>query len=861
MDSTNWQEIKCIVQEALDRPPEQRLDYVADRCGANTHLSDEVIAFLDAEQSLGDFISRPAYLQFIGPISSDDICELCVGDRLGRYEVTGELGRGGMGAVYLARDEELDRRVALKILPKGRDGHPDGAKLFLREARIMSALNHPNVITIHEIGSIDSIDFIATEYVDGITLRQRIAEGRLSIRDAIEIATQVMAALAAAHAAGFIHRDIKPENIIIRADGLVKVLDFGIAKLAASPDLPASPQLSESSAVSLAAGTPKYMSPEQWRGDVLDQRSDIWSFGAVLFEMLTGEVPGDDRSVILNGWNDGSASSRINEKVRRLVGKCLEPAPEKRYSSAEDVLADLKKIDSGARPSSESVSSWTFDTRSKYAFAAVLIMVALLVAVVVYTGRIGSTAVSVSHIRSLAVMPTERLGSSGDDDYFTDGVTDALTGDLSQIAELRVISRTSVMRYKGTNTPLPQIARELNVDAVVVPTIQRSGDTVRLSVRLVQPTTGRQVWEKGYERSQAGLPALMKEITRDIAREISVKLTPDENELLSNSDPVDPGAYEEYLKGRFFLNKRNEEALKKAITHFEASIARDPDFALSYAFLSDAYFALGTEIVAALRPVDALDKGAAAAQKAVDMDPSLAEAQVSLGVIKLYTWRWAEAEASLRRAVELNPNYAAAHSWYALYSVSQGRIGEAIARMYKARDLDPVSPHIAQNVGWMLHYAGQHHEEIEQYHRALELDPNFLFARRRLAGAYRDLGQFDSAIAEGEKVLAISGRKPMSLLLLASTYARSGRREEAEKILSELRSLKDASHVSAYGMAGLYAALGEKQTAFDLLEQAYLERSYALVFLKVTRDFDESFRRDPRFTDLLRRLNLGPDLP
>jgi eukaryotic-like serine/threonine-protein kinase len=856
MNSTGWQEIKSIVQDALDMPLEQRTLFVAQRCGVDRSLSDEVIALLDTEQSLGDFISKPACIRFLDTDSSDDIYELHVGDRLGRYEIIGEIGRGGMGAVYLALDGELNRKVALKILPAGIYRHPDGAKRFRREARIISALNHPNVITIHEIGQIESIDFIATEYVEGITLRQRIVQGNVTIREVIDIAMQVMAALTAAHAAGFIHRDIKPENIIIRSDGLVKVLDFGIAKLTGSPDSPALNLPPESSGLSLSAGTPKYMSPEQLRGDKLDQRSDIWSFGAVLFEMLVGDAPKEDRVEVLARWRDPASRSLAQENLRRLINKCLEELLEDRYASAGEVLAELKYINDELTAGRDRRASRLISSEARYIVGALLILLALITGAVVYSGRLAGKDAHVSEIRNLAVMPAESVASATGEDYLADGLTDGLISDLSQIADLRVISRTSVMRYKDKHAALPVVAQELNVEAVVVSTIQRSGEVVRLSVRLVHATSGRPIWEKGYERSQTQLPALMKEITRDIAREISIKLTPGESALLSNSRPVDANAYEEYLKGRFFLNKRNEESLNQAILHFKSSIERDPDFALSYAFLSDAYFALGTEIVAALPPVEALEMGRVAAEKAVELDESLAEAQVSLGVIKLYTWQWGEAETNLRRAVELNPNYAAAHSWYALYFVSQGRVGEAIARMYKARDLDPVSPHITQNVGWMLHYAGQHQEEIEQYKRALELDPDFLFARRRLAGAYRQIGQIDAAIAECEKVIATSGRKPMSLFPLAQSYARSGRKDAAEQILQELLSMKETRHVSAYQMASLYAALGDKKSAFERLEKAYQEKSYALVFLKVTKDFDENFRRDPRFVDLLRRLNL-----
>lgn len=860
MNSSEWHQIKVIVQEVLENEPEQREHLVAQRCGTDTRLTDEVIALLKAEQTLGDFISEPAYLRFTGTELIDDGDELKPGERLGRYEVIRELGRGGMGAVYLARDDELNRRVALKILPAGLCRFPDAAERFLREARTISSLNHPNVLTIHEIGRVDSVDFIATEFVDGITLRHRIHEGPMTIREAGKVGTQVLAALVAAHAAGFIHRDIKPENIMIRDDGLVKILDFGIAKLAGVPEVPSAAELPGVTKVSLAVGTPSYMSPEQLHGDPLDQRSDIWSFGMVLCEMVTGRTAAGDRMGALTSLNNPAATPGVVENVRRLINRCLEPELDRRYLSAGEVLEDLNRIEDDLASRSTSLTPSRIPANLKYVLSAAAIIIAALAGSLLYIASFRAKG-ALPEIRNLAVMPIESLGSAADEDYFTDGLTDALISDLSHISDLRVISRTSVMRYKNKLPALPQVAKELGVEAVVTSTVQRSGELVRLSVKLVHAPTGRPLWEGGYERSQRDLPALQKEITRDIAREISIKLTPREDALLTSSRPVDPQAYEDYLKGRFFLNKRNEDAILTAISHFQASIARDAQFALSHAFLADAYFALGTEILSALPPTEALAKGEIAAARAVELDNSLAEAHTSLGVIKLYNWRWSEAETSLKRAVELNPNYAAAQSWYGLYFVSQGRVGEALARMYRARDLDPLSPHIAQNVGWMLHYAGQHQEEIEQYKRALELDPDFLFARRRLSGAYRQTGQFDAAIAEAENVIAISGRKPMSLLPLANAYASAGRKSEAGKILRELIALKNTAHVSSYALARVYADLGDKHSAFELLNKAYSEKAYAMVFLKVTKDFDEGFRRDPRFATILSRLDLEYRLP
>ncbi len=858
MTSEEWQQVKTIVQQSLDTEPDKRARFVAETCGDDPSLRNEVDTLLAANESLGDFIETPAFLQVMETLPAEEHApEFTVGQKFGHYEIIRELGRGGMGTVYLAQDNELGRKVALKVLPSGFADGSGAASRFRREARVVSALNHPNILTIHEIGHIDPIDFIATEFIDGVTLRQRIAAGPIPLAEAVDVGAQVAAALSEAHAARIIHRDIKPENIVIRRDGLVKVLDFGIAKLADTQETaPGLTALTENNG-SLAAGTPKYMSPEQLRGQPADAGSDAWSLGIVLYEMLTGHVPLDGAvNDHLNLSNSPPWNSEAAGELHRVISRCLERDAGSRYRSAVELLADLKSLQRSIRDGVATAGAVKRSRVRRYSPVAIVILLAATATALVYIPAFRGTAFAVPEIKNIAVLPLESVGTGAQtEDYFADGLTEELINDLSQIGALRVIARTSTMRYKS-GQPLPQIAKELNVEAVVQAAIQRTGGVIRLSAKLIHAPSGRQLWERSYERPERDIRSLQREMTRDIANEISIKLTPQEWERLSSSRPVDPKAYEEYLLGRFYLNKRNEPAIKTAITHFDAAIANDPDFALPHTFLSDAYFALGTEFIAALPPGEALARGEASALKAVELDDALAEAHTALAVVRLYSWRWAEAEHGFRRALDLNPNYAPAHSWYALYFASQGRVGEAIARMYRARDLDPLSPHINQNVGWMLHFARQFEEEIEQYNRALELDPNFMFARRRLASAYSAKGMNAAAIAECEGVIAIAGRSATSLGCLGRVFAHAGRTGDARRILDELLEMKKHQHVSSYVLAYLYADLGERTTAFEWLERAYDERSYAMVFFKSALDFDESFHQDPRFAKILRRLGV-----
>ena len=868
MTAEQWQQIKTIVQMVIEIEPEKRACFITENCADDKFLRGEVESLLNSYDSAGDFIQSPAFVGRMWRFETNDFsAELVAGKQIGHYEVLSELGRGGMGAVYLAEDSQLKRKVAIKILPADFAAQTDRVRRFEREALAVSSLNHQNIITIYEIGHIDSTPFIATEFIDGITLRQHLTNARLDLIDALDVSVQVAAALAAAHTAGIIHRDIKPENIMIRRDGFVKVLDFGIAKLVTQiPDGNQEIKTPNETDQYLLMGTPKYISPEQVRGLRVDARTDIWSLGIVLYEMVAGRAPyegktnGEIISLILEceppplTQHEPEASTELD----RIVGKCLESDRERRYQSVQELLADLKnlkhEIESGVVTPMREVRRKPLTTR--YALAAIALVMAALVATLAYTLAFRVSPITPApEVKALAVLPLENLGGDPAQDYFADGLTEALINNMAQIGAVRVISRASVMHYKAQQRSLPQIARELNVDAVVEVTVLRSGDRIRIAAKLTYVPTGVQLWSGSYERDLSDIIALQQEVTRDIAGEIRIKLTPQEQARLTNAHSINPQSLEAYFRGRHHLNRRNEESVRAAITYFEEAIAKDSSFALPYAFLAEAYFALGSVILSALPPSEALAKGEAAALKAVELDETLAEGHTALAVIKLYKWEWSAAERELKQALEINPNYAPAHSWYATYFAARGRLGESIARMYRAREIDPLSPHINQNLGWMLHFARQYDEEIEQYRRTLELDPNFLFARVRLAGAYIEKGMFDEAIAECEKTIALSDRYPIILSTLGHAYGLSGRKNEARQILRELLEIRKHKYINPHSVALVYVGLGEREQAFEWLERAYQDRSYSMVFLKVNTELDP-LRNDPRFVDLLRRVGL-----
>jgi serine/threonine-protein kinase len=702
---------------------------------------------------------------------------IAIGTKLGRYEIRSKVGEGGMGEVYLAQDTKLDRKIALKILPAEVAPHRDRMERFVREAKAAAALNHPNIAHIYEISEADGVDFIAMEYVEGETLQARIKRNPVELKEALAIATQIAEGLSEAHAQGIVHRDIKPGNIMITARGRVKVMDFGLAKVieaeeAFNPEAETRNLLTSPGAI---IGTMPYMSPEQVKGERLDARTDIFSFGVVLYEILTGQqlfvAPSGAATISAILTKEPPPLSQYlaqcSNELQRIVRKCLEKERERRYQTMLDVAIDLdscRKHEVARDSASQSNRTTQGDaltatsphvSMSKSLVLRRSLMVGVPLALVVAAALVyvfvlprATTTARAPEIKSLAVLPLENLSGDPAQDYFADGMTDAIISNLTQIQAFnKVISRQSIMRYKGSRKSLPEIANELNVDALIEGTVQRSGGRVRVAARLIPAAADSPSWSRDYERDESDVLKLESEVARAVADEIRIHVTADERARLASARSVNPQAQEAYLLGRYHLSKVNEQDVKEAVEYFQRAIQIAPDYAAAYAGLADAYLAQGfTE--ANMTEVESL--ALSAALKAIELDDQLAEAHIALANIKLYYLEWTTAERELKRALELNPGSVDAHIYYGLLVSSLGRHDEAIKEGQIAVQLDPLSAG-ASLLGRFLIRAKRYQEALPYLLRGVELEPRSARAYFRLGDNYVQLGRYDEAIATYQK--------------------------------------------------------------------------------------------------------------
>ncbi len=788
-----------------------------------------------------------------------------LGQTLGHYRIVEKIGAGGMGEVYRARDEHLGRDVAIKVLPAGTLAGEHARSGFRKEALALSKLNHPNIATVFDFDTQDGVDFLVMELVEGVALNDKLAAGALPEKEITRLGAQMAEGLAAAHERRVVHRDLKPANLRVTPDGRLKILDFGLAKLVRRDVDSATARTESFTETQGVAGTLPYMAPEQLRGEGVDARTDIHALGAVLYEMATGQRAFPDRQAAqltaailqLPVSSPRALNRRVSVDLERVVMKCLEKEPENRYQSAKEIAVDLRRF--GTPGSAAAVLSARRPARRQGMVLAVGIALVALVAVLVGLNVGGLRerllgGAAQGQVTSLAVLPLQNLMGDTGQDYFVEGMHEALITDLSKIAALKVISRTSVMRYKETEKPIPEIARELGVDAVIEGSVLRAGNQVRVTAQLIEAATDRHLWAESYERDLRDVLALQSEVARAIATEIKIAVTPKEEARLASTRPVNPEAYEAYLKGGYF-QKPTEESLKKSIEYFHQAISIDPNYAPVYARLALSHTLLAAFDFAP--DIEHYPKARIAALKALEIDDTVAEAHTALGYVKYrFDWDWTGAEREFRRAIELDPNSVVAHLGYAYYLDFMGRREEALAEMKRVRALDPVSLKIIRSdVGWFLYNTHQYDQAIAAFQRSSELDPDFPVAHMGIGLAYIQKRMYEEAIAELQEAVALGtvGGPSTYTAMLAYAYAVSGRKAEARKILNELKQQMKQRHVSPFNIAEIHTGLGEKDRAFEWLEKAFEERDEDLIFIR--DPILDPLRPDPRFQSLLRRLN------
>jgi len=864
--STQPNFVEQLFEAALALEPDERAAFLDRACNHDPQLRRTVEELLAEDVNAGSFLEHPPF-EFLDqreilqrpadnadPLDETDTASAQAGGRLAdnqilmdRFVVARFIAKGGMGEVYEAADIRLGRSVALKFLPENLARHPQALRRLQREAQAASALSHPNICTIYDIGEDGGEAFIVMELLEGQTLKERIACGRPKLDDLLELAIQVTDALEAAHRKGIIHRDIKPANIFITQHGEAKILDFGLAKLQElgfgdrESDRPLDAKAFDHTSTvgidpgsltnpGMVIGTVTYMSPEQARGEQLDARTDIFSWGAVLYELATGRqaFPRDTVAIASDMPRSLDPPSLVNPEVTSefdtIITRCLEKDRSRRYPDAATLLADLRRL----RRRADSV-----ETRSEV--------------------RASILSRSPEFVDSIAVFPFENAGSEPDKEYLSDGITETIINSLARLKHLRVVPRTTMFRYRDRATDPIQAGRELRARAVLIGRVAERGDQLIINAELVDTAQESQLWGEKYTRSLSDILAVQAEIAGEVSKRLRLQLSDEESKRLVRRPTQNREAYHLSAKGWYYANKWTPEGLGKGLVYTQQAIEADPAFVEPYAVLAYVYIMLGH--FGALAPADAFPKAKAAALRALEIDDTFAGVHFSLGVVHLlYDWNWAGAEMEIQRGLQLAPNDASGHFAYAEWLTAMGRFEEAVVELEHALDFDPLSSPISGNLASAYSFVRQYDRALEQIHKTVELDPSFIPAQALLAVLLSRAGYFDDAVAEAQKCFSLPGYELRAKTTLGVVYAIAGRTEEARSIAGELENLPQLGKLTS-GLPNIYAALGDRDRAMKCLEEAYQARVSNLVFICRAPEL-EGLHGDPRFEELLRRIGL-----
>lgn len=872
MQEQRWHKIEEIFARAVALSLTEREIFVEEICGGNEDLRGEILELLREDEENKDFLSAPVFDKAL-EIISDDHKRLIGKVFNSRYKLIEFIGRGGMGAVFLAEDAQLKRRPALKIIDAAVFGQTEHIRRFEREAIAASKISHPNVAHIYEFGREGDFYFIAMEFVEGKTLRELIEEEKVEKNRALKIISQIAEAISAAHHEQVIHRDIKPENIIVGKNDLVKVLDFGLAKTNGRNESDDGVSLLDASVLETSPGmifgTTAYMSPEQVREQKPDERTDLWSLGVIFYELLAGRRPfegatrNDLIASILKSEPEkiSKKDARISSKIEKLIFKLLEKDREKRFRTVDALLDELENrggktpVKTVVKSRYEKILGLARDHKILTSVVIVTFLFGTSGAIYKYsTNNQEITDTANRQIRSIAVLPFVNESNDADKEYLSDGLTELFINRLSQLPDLTVKARNSVFRYKGREFNSKTAGDELAVQAVLLGRISERDGAMKINLELVDVATGNQIWGEQYHYKTNALIGFQSEIVQDVSNKLRSRLSKKDEKNLTKIHTKNSAAYEDFLRGRFYWSKRTEKDLQKSIEHYEQAVALDSEFALAYAALADSYVLLSGYAVTT--PQESFPEAKQAALKAIALDDSLAEAHTALAYVLFnFDWNFEESEKEMRRAVELNPNYSTAHHWYGNANLlAMGKFDDSIKSLERAHELDPLSLIINADLATSYLYSGNYERAAAQYRKTLELDENFHYARTYLGRTLMMQGKYDGALKSFETAYAL-GRDPRVLMLQSVTFSRMNKRVEALKNIKELEKIAQEKYVSPYYFALAFAALGEKDKAFEWLEKSLAVREGRMTMLKADPLLND-LHSDPRFKALLKKVGL-----